>query len=152
MANKDLANDQLIEYDDVQKKEKRAALEKKHLHKLEMILDERKQFFHENYEIFREDTWRRLSFFVKKISFNAWEELIDLEEPDLFIDPEEGSFSCYWKNDLFKLLIEISPNPAEPVHVFGKRIEKPHMEHELRTHYKIAHASLIDWLKMIHHE
>lgn len=151
MANKDTIDNQLVDYD-VQKKEKIEVIKKKYLMALNSKLNEKQVFFKENYEIFNEDTWHRLTSLIKTILNDSWEDLIDLHIPEFFIDPEEGSYNCYWNNNLFKLLLEISPDPNEAIHIFGKRIEQPHLEHEVRTQPKLAHNSVIDWLKLIYHE
>ncbi len=102
------------------------------------------------YNVFDEKLWSKITEFIKTILNHLWNDMLDIPpNPDIFIDPDDGSFSIYWETDIFKLGIEIAPNKNEAVHIYGKRIKPPTKEFEVRIPYEIAHKLIIKWLKLV---
>ena len=127
--------------------EKDLPLEEKNLILEQKLLQTRKKI--ENHDVFHLQTWLRVVDFIKSVLNRCWQEQIDITNPEVFIDPSDGSHDIHWLTESFELLLIIPRDINELVHISGERNDAPEFEIEARINFEFITEWILDWLRKI---
>lgn len=94
------------------------------------------------------DTIQRTKRFVRAIMDYFTDQRIEISIPKVLPVPN-GSLDISWKNNYYRLIINISEDPHHLVEVYGDVTDHPEDEIDLRLNYDILIKGgvLVEWLK-----
>lgn len=112
------------------------------------IINSQQNIDQAEFEPINQDTWYRAVFLLKKLLMFLWNKDLEIEIPSI-MPCSDGSIDLYWENDIFKLLVNITPEENKRIHIYGEDLGDPDNNFDTRTKYSVIDKSLIDWLKDI---
>ncbi len=112
------------------------------------LLQKKKEI--EGYNVFNPRTWLRIVNFLRTVLNRCWQDILDFPDPEVYIDPSDGSYDIHWDVDNFELLLVIPENINELVHVSGEKKGSPEFEIEARINFEFITEWILDWLRKIH--
>lgn len=104
----------------------------------------------ENFAIFDPEIWDRIGNFLRALLTRYLQEFEEFPNPNIFLDPSDGSYDVHWNTEQFELLLCIPADLNSLVHISGEKFGSPEFEIEARINFEFITEWILDWLKKIH--